>query len=223
MLKLVSSVLALGLASGPIPAPAQTSAAQAPVAQAADALPMESRLVIGDVVPGVGPTPGVILMIDTPAMLCAKSAARAADGLMAPSDAMTTCNEAIVSGVVDRDDTAATFVNRGVLLMSMKRPAEAKQDFDRALEVNPDTAEALINRGAILLGEGKASEALADLDRGIALGPERPERAYYQRAMARETLKDIKGAYADYKMADSLRPGWEPVTAELARFKVVSR
>jgi tetratricopeptide (TPR) repeat protein len=156
-------------------------------------------------------------------MLCAKSAARAADGLMAASDAIATCNEAIVSGVVDRDDMAATFVNRGVLLMTMQRPAEAKQDFDRALEVNPDTAEALVNRGAILLAQGKAGEAVADLDRGIALGPERPERAYYQRAMARETLKDIKGAYADYKMADSLRPGWEPVVAELARFKVVSR
>jgi tetratricopeptide (TPR) repeat protein len=222
MLKLLCAAMVLGLASGPPAALAQPSSGQAaPAGQ--EALPMEPRQVVGDVVPGVGPTPGVVLVLDTPAQLCGKSAARAADGLIAPADAMTACNDAITSGIVDKRDLAATFVNRGVLLLTMKRWAEARQDFDRALEIDPDAAEALVNRGAILLAEGKAAEAIADLDRGIALGPERPERAYYQRGMARETLKDFKGAYADYKMADSLRPGWDLVAVELSRFKVVSR
>ncbi|HTI66276.1 MAG TPA: tetratricopeptide repeat protein [Caulobacteraceae bacterium] len=142
---------------------------------------------------------------------------------MAPTDAILSCNEAITSGVVTTPDMASTLVNRGVLLMRMDQPQDAKRDFEQALVLAPMLPEALVNRGGILLEEGKPQEALTDLDRGIALGPEHPERAYYTRAMAREDLKDLKGAYADYKAAEALRPGWEPVVTQLSRFQVQAR
>jgi tetratricopeptide (TPR) repeat protein len=107
--------------------------------------------------------------------------------------------------------------------MTMSELAEAKADFNRALEIQPSLAEALVNRGIILLTEGKPREALADLDRGIALQPGHPERAYYHRGQAREDLHDLKGAYADYKAAEALKPGWQPVAIELARFRVTPK
>lgn len=186
-------------------------------------LPLEARSVVGEVVPGVGATPGVILQVDSPAAKCSRDAAKAADQLMTPNDALVTCNEAITSGIISTEDLAGTLVNRGVLLMTMLQPQDAKRDFDRALEIQPLHAEALVNRGAVLVGEGKVQEALADLDRGIALGPERPERAYYTRAQVREDLKDVRGAYADYKTAEALKPGWEPVAVELSRFQIRTR
>src|SRR5688572_9534985 len=119
MTYLIRSALALGLVLGPAIALAQ-------IPQGAKNLPMEARNPVGDVVPGVGPTPGMVLQLDPPAALCASSAARASDGLVAPSDAIVTCNEAIASGVVPKLDLAATLVNRGVLLLTMKRVVEAK-------------------------------------------------------------------------------------------------
>ncbi len=88
---------------------------------------------------------------------------------------------------------------------------------------NQRLAGTFVNRGVLLVQEGRAAEAIADLDKGIALGPEEPERAFYNRGLAREDLKDIKGAYADYKMASEIRPGWEPVQNELTRFRVVNK
>jgi tetratricopeptide (TPR) repeat protein len=185
-------------------------------------LPTGPETPLHGLVPGAGSTTGVIVVVESPAVKCSRDAARAADGLMTPSDAVRTCNEAIASPATASHDLARTLVNRGVLLLTMRQAQEAKSDFQRALIVEPQLADALVNRGLVLLGEGKPREALADLDRGIALGPERPERAYYHRGQAREDLKDFKGAYADYKAAEALKPGWEPVMAELSRFRLRS-
>jgi tetratricopeptide (TPR) repeat protein len=189
-------------------------------AGAASSLPRGPETPIHGLVPGAGPTPGITLIVESPVTKCSRDAVRAADGLMTPSEAVVTCTEAITSPESSRLDLASTLVNRGVLLMTMSELREAKADFDRALRIDPELAEALVNRGMILLAEGKPREALADLDRGIALQPEHPERAYYRRGQAREDLNDLKGAYADYKTADALKPGWEPVAIELSRFKV---
>jgi tetratricopeptide (TPR) repeat protein len=222
MRTIASSVLALGLALGPMHALAQVAPApaDAPSTSAPYDLPAGPEPLVRGVVPGIGPTPGVILTADTPAAKCSRDATKAADGLMAPQDAVETCNAAIVSGIGPTEDLVGSLVNRGVLLMTMLQPQHAKEDFNRALAVDSEQAEALVNRGAILLSEGDVQQALADLNRGIALGPERPERAYYTRAVAREDAKDIRGAYEDYKTAEALKPGWELVVQELSRFRV---
>jgi tetratricopeptide (TPR) repeat protein len=218
MRHLMCSALVLAVASTAV-----CSAALAQASQSENGLPMGPDTPVRGVVPGVGPTPGLVLLADNPAIKCSRDAIRAADGLMAPQDAIGACNDAIVSGVIAQPELAGTLVNRGVLLMTMLQPQDAKADFNRALQIEPSQAEALVNRGSILLGEGKPQEALADLNLGIALGPAWPERAYYTRGLVREDLKDIRGAYADYKMAQALKPGWQPVISELSRFRVVTR
>jgi tetratricopeptide (TPR) repeat protein len=202
-----------------VQAHAQTAASTEPAQSPLAGLPTDPEPSTG-VVPGIGATAGVVLTAISPVTKCSRDAARAADGLMTPSDALVTCNEAIAGAGLTNHDLASTLVNRGVLMMVMQAPQDAKADFNRALALEPTLAEALVNRGAILLNEGKPREAVADLDRGIALQPEHPERAYYHRALAREDLKDFSGAYADYKAAEAIKPGWEPVTVELRRFHV---
>lgn len=124
---------------------------------------------------------------------------------------------------LSRRDQAATYTNRGILRLNQSAYDLARQDFDQAVSLAPDLGETYINRGAALLGLHRNSEALQDLDRGIALSPSHPERAFYNRAMARERLNDIKGAYYDYLKASELRPEWELPKRDLQRFKVITR
>lgn len=211
MNRIAVCALAAGLAFAAVPA------------VAAEDLPMEVVVALRDVIPNVGAAAGVVILAENPGTRCANNATLAADNLMPRADALETCNDAITGGVLPAVDRPGVFVNRGVLLVSMNRKADAMNDFNHALSINPDVAEALVNRGMLLIEQGKPAEGVADIDRAIALRTQRPERAYLNRGRGREDLNDVKGAYADYKMADTLKPDWEPVKAELARFTVRSR
>ncbi len=61
---------------------------------------------------------------------------------------------------------------------------------------------------------------MAEIDRGLALDPDQPEKAYFNRAVAKERLNDLKGAYFDYRRALELKPDWDMPKVELARFTV---
>ena len=73
---------------------------------------------------------------------------------------------------------------------------------------------------AALIGLQRFSEAVSDSDRGIALNPKEPEKAYFNRATARELLGDLEGAYHDYARAAELAPDWADPKTEFLRFKV---
>ncbi len=188
-----------------------------------DDLPMRSMGPMLGVIPNVGATPGIVLEFESPTARCSQDAQAAADGLMAPMTAVGTCNEAILAPSSVAHEVAGSHVNRGVLLLTMLQIDDAKRDFERALEIDENQAEALANRGAMAIAEGRAAEGVADLDRAIALGPERPERAYYHRGLGREDLNDIRGAYADYRMALTLNPEMTEAATELSRFQVRAR
>jgi len=183
-------------------------------------LPSGVRAPVLGVIPNVGPTPGYVLEAISPRVKCSQDAVRAAEGLMAPRDAVRTCNDAITSPITETSDIAGSHVNRGVLLLSMAQPQDARRDFERALEIDPNLAEALVNRGAMKIAEGRAAEGVADLDRAIALGTERPERAHYHRGLGREDMGDVRGAYDDYRMALTLKPDMVEAEAELSRFQI---
>lgn len=137
-------------------------------------------------------------------------------------EALTVCNIALETESMRKRDRAGTYVNRGVIKMRRQQYASARQDFDRAVRLQPDMGEAYVNRGGALVGEKRYMEALLEIDRGLALGPEEPEKAYYNRGLANEGLADLKAAYFDYKRAMELKPEWEIPQRELRRFTVRS-
>lgn len=183
-------------------------------------LPMRSDAPQLGVVPNVGATPGIVIEYESPTTKCSIDAQKAADGLMAPMTAVGTCNEAIVNPSSQPYEVAGSHVNRGVLLLTMHQVDDAKRDFERALEIDNAQAEALVNRGAMAIAERRTAQGIADLDRAISLGPERPERAYYHRGLGKEDLGDVRGAYADYRMALTLNPEMTEAANELKRFQV---
>jgi tetratricopeptide (TPR) repeat protein len=200
--------------------PALPALAQIPNAPALGATSASGRPAFTPT-PGVGATPGVIVVLESPSQECERNAKLAADKLTPAADALKICDAAIANPALDATGVAGALVNRGVLKMGMGDMAAAKADLGRALELDPKLAEAYVNRGAILVSEGKAREGVADLDKGIALGPS--ARAYYSRGLGREDLKDARGAYADYRMAAQLAPEWAQPLEELKRFSVAKK
>jgi Flp pilus assembly protein TadD len=80
-----------------------------------------------------------------------------------------------------------------------------------------------MNRGAVLIAENRPEEAIAALDRSLELGTPEPERALYDRALARERLGDVTGAYYDLLKAAQLNPNWDVPAKELTYFKVTRK
>jgi len=141
----------------------------------------------------------------------------------ATPQSVDTCTFAIRNELLADHDLAGTHVNRAVLYMRTMQWTRALDDLNIALSIDPRMGEALVNRGALLIAQKRFAEGIAEIDRGLALHPEEPERAYYNRALAKEGLDDVKGAYYDYLRAAELAPAWAPPQEELRRFSVTPK
>lgn len=148
---------------------------------------------------------------------------RLAEQGQASRAAVETCNGALGEDALTGRNRAGTYVNRGVLHMNRRDYVAAAADFEAALQVEPELGEAYFNRGSLRVAEGRFNEALTDIERGLSIGLSQPEKAYYNRALAREALDDTRGAYRDYLEAARLKPGWELPQMELTRFTVRRR
>jgi tetratricopeptide (TPR) repeat protein len=116
----------------------------------------------------------------------------------------------------------AAFVNRSDIRLRMKDFEGAASDAGQAITLQPQLAVAYLNRGAAFVGLQRDAEAIAMLDQAISIGTDTPELVYFNRALAREHLGDIKGAYLDYRMALRANPEFQLAADELTRFKIVT-
>jgi tetratricopeptide (TPR) repeat protein len=136
---------------------------------------------------------------------------------------LENCSMAILAEMLSGRSLAATYLNRGVMFLDMGNYGSAMHDFDQALDIEPRMGEAMVNRGAALIGMKRYQEALDELNRGLQLDPEEPEKAYGNRALAKWSLDDIRGAYNDFMKAHELKPDWTWPTEQLAHFRVETR
>ncbi len=65
-----------------------------------------------------------------------------------------------------------SLINRGLVLETLERFAEALESYDRALAIVPDFAEAWLNRGNTLQRLDRLTEALESDDRALAIRPD---------------------------------------------------
>jgi len=141
-----------------------------------------------------------------------------------PSDAgIDSCTRAIDAEVMTDHDLAGTYVNRGVIYMAIASFVSAQHDFEQAMKLDPKMGEAIVNHGGALIAQKKYADGIAEISRGLAFNPSEPEKAYFNRALAYESLDDLKAAYYDYSKAAELKPNWDEPRAELARFTVSQR
>ena len=140
-----------------------------------------------------------------------------------PDPAIAQCTQAIQSEFMSDHDLAGTYVNRGVIYMSMASWIAAQHDFEQAMKLDPKMGEAFVNHGGALIAQKKYADGIAEISRGLELNPSEPEKAYFNRGLAYESLDDLKAAYYDYSKAAELKPNWSEPRAELARFTITQR
>lgn len=133
------------------------------------------------------------------------------------------CNLALDQEGLDRQDRAATLVNRGALHLRNRNYRAAGRDFDAALRFNANNAEAWLNTAIVGLQQGRGGEMLPMIEKSIALNTSRPALAYYSRAIAHETAGNLRAAYNDLRRAVELAPGWDAPAEDLKRYQVRRR
>ncbi|GAB1601641.1 hypothetical protein Ahia01_000442500 [Argonauta hians] len=101
--------------------------------------------------------------------------------------------------------TAELYNNRGVVNQIMESPAAALRDYYKAIEIDRTFALAYFNAGTLHLKGRFFKQAYTYLNRSIMLDP-RDECAYINRAIAKGTLKDSKGALQDFEKSLTLSP-----------------
>jgi tetratricopeptide (TPR) repeat protein len=170
--------------------------------------------------PGSAAVAGVTVFGNGLAQICSDAAHQSAKDKMPDYKALQACDLALSDESLTQHDRAATFVNRGVLLLGRGSVTDAKRDFDTATLLMPEMGAAYTNRGAALIALRKYADGIVDIDRGLGLKAEEPEKAFYNRALADEALDDLKSAYFDYRQAAELKPDWDQPRIELARFTV---
>jgi tetratricopeptide (TPR) repeat protein len=160
---------------------------------------------------GIG---AVFVWGETLAADCSRRAASGESGILS----LEVCDRALEEEVLTVRNRAATHVNRGVIQMRRHKLDAALADFSQAAALRPSMSEAYANSGFVLNAAGRHADALPQLDRALVLGVPKPELTYYHRAVAREALADNRGAYADYRKAAQLNPGWDEPRAQMGRF-----
>jgi len=168
-------------------------------------------------VPGVA---AVTIIGQSSARMCFE----AAESPMRPSPhTLDYCDSAFAEGTMDRHDTVATHVNRGILRMRRDDIAAGVIDFDAAIALDPDQAEAYLNKGAAFIRLADHRGALALFNDAIERNTRRPAIAYYGRGIANEELGNAAAAFRDYRRAAELDPDWAQPRADLRRFRVRGR
>lgn len=130
------------------------------------------------------------------------------------------CTRALREQAMNRENRAATHVNRGVLRMREGLYDKALQDYADALNLQPEMGAAYLNQGAAHIYRKDFDLALAALNRAIDLNSPDLFAAHYNRAIAREHTGDVPGAYDDFVTALELKPGWDLAERQLTRFTI---
>jgi tetratricopeptide (TPR) repeat protein len=118
--------------------------------------------------------------------------------------------------VVDAPSFAPARSNRGNILVSQHRYADAVADYSKSLELSPlgaDSWVVFLNRGSTYLALGDVQHALDDVNAALAIGNGDTGVIYANRAACYESLGKWDIALRDYqraveKNANDVQPWW---------------
>ena len=106
--------------------------------------------------------------------------------------------------------------NRAQVYRAFKRDSEAREDLNRAVEIDPDLVSARFNRGSLAYSMGDLETAISDFDHCIALDPHMAP-PYFNRAAVYDAMGKRELAVADLNRFIEIAPTeeWKGVAQEL--------
>ena len=114
----------------------------------------------------------------------------------ASEQVIISCTAVISRGLVDRNDLATAYKNRGNALDDNGQYEQALEDFARAIETNPQDAEAFNSRGTTYIALERYRLAVDDFDQAIRINPSSPV-ALGNRCFAKAVLGELEQALSD--------------------------
>jgi Flp pilus assembly protein TadD len=120
---------------------------------------------------------------------------------------------AATMGLTLAPDDPDLLLDRAIALASMGRNAEALEDLDRTVAVDPRRVEAWVLRGAALRRLDRGREAERDIEKALALSADHVE-ALLERGIQRQLRGQTAAARADWERVVALAP--DSAAADLA-------
>jgi tetratricopeptide (TPR) repeat protein len=151
--------------------------------------------------------------------LCYESAV-AADGR---SSAIDGCTRALQEESLATPDVAATYVNRGIVLMSGGRFDQADADFDSALKLRGNLPDGWLNKAFLRIRRGDGRGAMPLIQKAIDAGAGNRALVTFARGVAHEQMGELDAAYADLTRAREMAPRWALPRDYLASYRIRER
>jgi tetratricopeptide (TPR) repeat protein len=114
----------------------------------------------------------------------------------ASEQVIISCTAVISRGLVDRNDLATAYKNRGNAYDDKGQYEQALEDYARAVETNPQDAEAFNGRGTTYIALERYRLAVDDFDQAIRINPSSPV-ALGNRCFAKAVLGELEQALSD--------------------------
>ena len=123
----------------------------------------------------------------------------------APDQVIISCTAVISRGLVDRNDLATAYKNRGNAYDDQGQFEQALEDYDRALTLNPSDAESFNSRGTTYIALERYELAIGDFDKAIGINPSSPV-TLANRCFARALVGALEQALSDCNESLRIRP-----------------
>lgn len=120
--------------------------------------------------------------------------------------------------IEQKPDVAFAHFQLAYAYTALKRPDDARAEYEKCVAIDPKMPEAQLNLGLLLLDQDPAA-AMGPLQKAVALLPSQ-SRPRYLLGVAQERTGDLKGAAESFEGASRLNPKDEDALAELGRIYV---
>lgn len=133
----------------------------------------------------------------------------------ASDQVIASCTAVISRGIVDRDDLATAYKNRGNAYDDKGQYDQALEDYGRAVETNPQDSEAFNSRGTTYIALGRYELAVGDFDQAVRINPASPV-ALANRCLAKAVLGELEQALTDCNQSLHIKPKYPGAYASRA-------
>ena len=119
-------------------------------------------------------------------------------------------------------DDIQTWILKGELELSLRKPESAQASFEKALELSPSSAAARMGIVRAMLAQGKATEAAGHID-ALAKGSPNHPLVNYLKALAARQNNDLDGAQAALREVLRVAPNHAPSLLQAGQIHYMRR